>query len=584
MTINNTVDTTVTSHNGSTPTTVFISDQTGYTFFISSTNTCVYSKTTDGGTSWSSPVTVDSQTDCLGVGVWYDRWTPGDTTGTFIHIVTFDSGSDDLWHTRLDTSNDTLTTPVDATTAGTLGGTFASGTNLASITKGTDGTLYMGIQDVGDSFVIKSTNGTAWSEAGTNPFDLAADFLILMPLSGGNIMAIRWDISASDIQSKVFNGSSWDAGWTTIDSNATDNATYDGAFGATVDKSTGNIYLAYAADIATLGTDDDIRTAVYSGGAWSAKTDVLTNTTKGITGVKIAFDENTGNIYVVYSARTTAATANTGNVYYKQSTNSMTSWGTENGPINTSSDDIYGARVNMMSNERIYVTWYGATPDDLFGDTIADLTPPSPPPPPPRVTLTIDSTIPTDGATSVAVNTSVSATFSLLMNGSTLTTDTFKLSKEGEELAGSVTTNAETATFTPSTNLGYNTTYTARVTTGAQAANFAGTTLDNDYTWTFTTTEDADPPTVSSTNPANGAASVAINSTITATFSEAMQSSTINTNTFTVSDGSNNISGTVSYSDTIATFTPSGNLSNSTTYTARITTEVRDSAGNTYGF
>ena len=580
MTINSTLSVTSTSHNGTTPTTVFISDQVGYTFFISSTNTCVYSKTTDGGASWSSTVTVDSQTDCLGVGVWYDQWTPGDTTGTYIHIVTFDSGSDDLWYAKLNTSNDTLTAPVNASGAG-QGGTFTSGANIASITKGTDGTLYMGIQSTTDSFVIKSTNGTVWSEAGANPFDLADDFLILMPLSGGNIMAIRWDISADDIQSKVFNGSSWDASWTSIDLNAADNTTYDGAFGATIDKSTGNIYLAYAADIVALGTDDDIRTAVYSGGAWSAKTNVLTNTTKGITGAKIARDENTGNIYVVYSARTTAATATTGNVYYKKSTDGMASWGAETGPVNTSADDLYGARVNMMSTERIYVTWYGATPDDLFGDTIADISPPGPGPEPFKEKLTVESTSPSDEATSVAINASVSATFSLLINGSTLTTDSFKVSKEGEELAGSVTTNAKTATFTPSVNLDYNTTYTARVTTKAQAANYAGTTLDNDYTWNFTTTEDADPPTVSSTNPANGAAGVALNSAITATFSEAMQSSTINTDTFTVSNGSNTVSGTISYNDTTATFTPSVSLSNSTTYTAKITTEVRDSGGNT---
>ncbi len=581
VTINSTLSVTSTSHNGATPTTVFISDQIGYTFFISSTNTCVYSKTTNGGASWSSTVTVDSQTDCLGVGIWYDQWTPGDSTGTYIHIVTFDSGSDDLWYARLNTSNDTLTTPVNASGAG-QGGAFASGTNLASITKGTDGTLYIGILG-SDSFVLESTDGTAWSEAGTGAtiFGTTADFLILMPLSGGNIMAIRWLIAADDIQSRVWDGSSWGAGWTTVDANAADNTTYDGAFGATVDKSTGNIYLAYAADIVTLGANDDIRTAVYSGGAWSAKTDVLTNDTKGITGAKIARDENNGNIYALYSARTGSSTATTGNVYYKKSTDGMTSWGAETGPVNTSSDDIYGARVNMMSTERMYVTWYGATPDDLFGDTIADISPPGPGPEPIKEKLTIESTSPNDAATSVAVNASVSATFSMLINGSTLTTDSFMVSKDGEELTGSVTSNAKTATFTPSANLDYNTTYTARVTTKAQAANYAGTTLDNDYTWSFTTTEDADPPTVSSTSPANGAASVAINSAITATFSEAMQSSTINTNTFTVSDGSNNISGTVSYNDTTATFTPSVSLSNSTTYTARITTEVRDLGGNT---
>ncbi len=344
VTIDSTINTTTTSHNGSSPTTVFISDQTGYTFYRDSTGSCVYSKTTDGGTSWGTEVTVDSQTDCLGVGVWYDRWTPGDNTGTYIHIVTFDSGNDDLWYTRLNTSGDALTTTVNASGA-SQGGSFTSGANLPSITKGTDGILSMGIHDASDSFVIKSTDGTTWTEAGTNPFDLADDFLILMPFSGGNIMAIRWDISADDIQSKVFNGSSWDVGWTNIDTNAPDNTTYDGAFGATVDKITGNIYLAYVASIATLGTDDDIRTAVYSGGTWTSKTDVLTNDTKGITGAKISFDENTGDIYAVYSARTTTGTATTGNVYWKKSTDRMTMWSVEQGPINTTADDIYGARV-----------------------------------------------------------------------------------------------------------------------------------------------------------------------------------------------------------------------------------------------
>ena len=108
----------------------------------------------------------------------------------------------------------------------------------------------------------------------------------------------------------------------------------------------------------------------------------------------------------------------------------------------------------------------------------------------------------------------------------------------------------------------------------------AGNAMASAYTWSFTTTGDADPPTVSSTNPANGGAGAAINRIITATFSETMQSSTINTNTFTVSDGIGKINGTVSYSGTTATFTPSRNLSASTTYTARITTGVRDLAGN----
>ena len=86
---------------------------------------------------------------------------------------------------------------------------------------------------------------------------------------------------------------------------------------------------------------------------------------------------------------------------------------------------------------------------------------------------------------------------------------------------------------------------------------------------------------VSSTSPTNGAIGVPVNTTITAIFSKAMDSSTITTSTFTVSTGGINISGTVSYNSTTktATFTPSSNLTFPTTYTATITTGVKDSAG-----
>src|SRR3972149_5424451 len=69
------IHTTLTSHNGSSPTVVFISDQVGYAFFRDSAGSCAYSKTTNGGGAWDTTVTVDSQTDCTKIAVWYDRWT-----------------------------------------------------------------------------------------------------------------------------------------------------------------------------------------------------------------------------------------------------------------------------------------------------------------------------------------------------------------------------------------------------------------------------------------------------------------------------------------------------------------------------
>jgi len=87
---------------------------------------------------------------------------------------------------------------------------------------------------------------------------------------------------------------------------------------------------------------------------------------------------------------------------------------------------------------------------------------------------------------------------------------------------------------------------------------------------------DTTPPTVSSVSPVNGAIDVAITTTITATFNEAMSPSTINTAAFTVSG----VTGTVSYAGTTAAFTPTSNLAYSTTFTATATTGVKDLAGN----
>jgi len=103
------------------------------------------------------------------------------------------------------------------------------------------------------------------------------------------------------------------------------------------------------------------------------------------------------------------------------------------------------------------------------------------------------------------------------------------------------------------------------------------TTSDTDTTDSET---DTTAPTVISTSPDSDATDVAINTAITATFSEDMDSSTLSTATFFVNDGSSNIAGTVSYSGTTATFTPTTTLDYESTYTATITTGAKDLAGN----
>lgn len=86
-------------------------------------------------------------------------------------------------------------------------------------------------------------------------------------------------------------------------------------------------------------------------------------------------------------------------------------------------------------------------------------------------------------------------------------------------------------------------------------------------------------PKVSITAPAKNATNVALASNITATFSDEMDPSTINTSTFTLKQGETAVAGTVSYTGSTATFNPSAPLTQNTTYTGTITTGATNTLG-----
>ncbi len=93
---------------------------------------------------------------------------------------------------------------------------------------------------------------------------------------------------------------------------------------------------------------------------------------------------------------------------------------------------------------------------------------------------------------------------------------------------------------------------------------------------------DSDNPTVVSTRAVDNATGVAINGTITANFSEAMNPSTIVADNITLLSGSTQVPGSVTYdmANMKAIFAPSSNLENDTLYTATIGTGSMDLAGN----
>jgi hypothetical protein len=190
---------------------------------------------------------------------------------------------------------------------------------------------------------------------------------------------------------------------------------------------------------------------------------------------------------------------------------------------------------------------------------------------------TVISTDPANNATGVFLNKTVTATFNQPMDPLTITATTFTIMQGATPVTGTVSYTGTTASFKPSSDLTGSTIYTATITTGVK--NVPGTTLANDYVWTFTTGT-ISAPKVSSTDPANMATGVALNKVIRATFSEAMNLSTITISSFILMTGADIVPGVVNYSGTtIATFTPTSNLLSGTTYTATITTIVKNPAG-----
>ncbi len=231
--------------------------------------------------------------------------------------------------------------------------------------------------------------------------------------------------------------------------------------------------------------------------------------------------------------------------------------------LSTGIRDLAG---NALASDYAWIFTTGAAPDVTA----------------PRVIATINP----NGATDVAINTQVGATFSESMDPLTLTTTTFTLTTGGVPVSGTISYSGVNAVFAPSNPLAPNALYVATITTGAR--DLAGNGLAADSTWSWTTgaAPDDTAPTVTVVVPAANAVGVTINSNISATFSEPMDPATITNVTFSVKEAvsGNNVPGALVYDlillSNIASFDPTANLAANTQYTATITTAARDLAGN----
>ncbi|MEX0982347.1 MAG: ice-binding family protein [Bacteroidales bacterium] len=190
------------------------------------------------------------------------------------------------------------------------------------------------------------------------------------------------------------------------------------------------------------------------------------------------------------------------------------------------------------------------------------------------------STDPISDAKDITIESNVSAVFNMAMNSSTITGTTFTVMDGTEVVAGTIGYSGTTAVFNPSADLDPGTLYTA--TLAAEVEEVNGLAMSKDHTWEFTTEGvlAITGPTVASTDPEDNATEVEIDKLILVTFSKPMDPASINSLTYSLKNEEVSVSGTVSFNEMTATFTPSSNLAFSKTYTGTVTTGVKDVDGN----
>jgi len=360
------------------PELVFISDQVGYVFFqVSRTASLSYSKTTNGGTSWGTPVDMTGgfQYTYRSRSIWYDKWTPGDT-GTKIHIIVDGYDNDDVDYYSLDTSDDSVTGPVLVHTG--LGAYNAP--NMAGmVTKSTVGYLFSVCADAGPNvYFDKSENGgSSWSSIspGYSFLNDGDDHAQLLPLADGDVLCIYFDGSAGTLYSFRWDEAtdSWDSEGNVVTVlTGLNHIDYYNAWGAVQKDGEYDVYLAINNALNTAGADLVCYKYTASSNSWASQGNIYTDIGTANMDVKMGVDANKGDLYAVYSRGTWEATVD---IYYKKSTDNGVNWGTETQVSSSTADDWRTMSTNFRSDERIYAVWFDDDVNYLFGNTVADISP-----------------------------------------------------------------------------------------------------------------------------------------------------------------------------------------------------------------
>ncbi len=199
-----------------------------YVFYVDANSDLVYKKSTDSGKTWGSVVIIEGTDAYIGVSVWFDRWTIGDTTGNTIHIFATDSSNleltyfslgidDDLAETNNNVVIDTAATTLTAAPGGRVCGCKAKNGDMlvgysATAHATQAGWNFYKSDDTGATWALKNSDG--------NPaqfLDSVQNLALLMPLdTDDDILLIGVDSDQEIMISCVFDNSVSDT-WETAE-------------------------------------------------------------------------------------------------------------------------------------------------------------------------------------------------------------------------------------------------------------------------------------------------------------------------------------------------------------------------------
>jgi|GEM_PF-2896236 len=313
--------------------TVQVSSSNIYQFYVIDTGDTVYKKSTNGGASYGSEVFV-ADTDM--VTIWYDKWTPGISTSR-VHIWWHDADNF-IGYRNLDTSTDTFSAEENIVSVGTGSGNFNGRKITGTISRGGKLYAYYWSQADGNTsgFFRSSDDGDTWSSA-TNLTEDEEDKYQLIPgadTDNNDIAVVFSDDSANQMAYKMYDDSANTWGSSKAIGSQVNIDFHDDmySFSVAIRHSDNHAIVAYKFDRDT--SSDDIKVSdltLTAAGSATALTNVLTDTNE-VGEVAVSINNNDDAVRVWYVRGGTYATST--DIYFKESTDDGSSWGSET-KINT---------------------------------------------------------------------------------------------------------------------------------------------------------------------------------------------------------------------------------------------------------